>query len=139
MRYEPLNRDVVGTHEKSLVEEEEEFLEGFKEGPLGQEAEALVGQHPPLAHILELVESKELLLIIRQKLFVVLLIKAEGAAVKPAHHPVALLCEDKRRLDCRCSCCAAWPHFYAGTKGKAEGGNLARKNHDLSNLLIEQK
>ena len=76
MRYEPLNRDVVGTHEKSLVEEEEEFLEGFKERPLGQEAEALVRQHPPLAHILELVESKELLLFIRQKLFVVLLIKA---------------------------------------------------------------
>ena len=36
MRYESLDRDVVGTHEKPLVEEEEEFLEGFKEGPLGE-------------------------------------------------------------------------------------------------------
>ena len=36
VRYESLDRDVVGTHEKPLVEEEEEFLEGFKEGPLGE-------------------------------------------------------------------------------------------------------
>ena len=64
MRYETLNRDVVGTHEKPLVEEEEEFLEGFKERPLGEKTEALVGQHPPLAHILELVKSKKLLLVL---------------------------------------------------------------------------
>ena len=62
MRYETLNRDVVGTHEKPLVEEEEEFVEGFKERPLGEKAEALVGQHPPLAHILELVKLEKLLL-----------------------------------------------------------------------------
>ena len=34
VRYESLDRDVVGTHEKPLVEEEEKFLEGFKERPL---------------------------------------------------------------------------------------------------------
>ena len=91
MRYEPLNRDVVGTHEKSLVEEEEEFLEGFKERPLGQEAEALVGQHTALLHIFELVESKQLPLLVGEQGLVVLFVEAERAAVQPAHHPVALL------------------------------------------------
>ena len=62
MRYKTLDWDVVGTHEKPLVEEEEEFVEGFKERPLGEKAEALVGQHPPLAHILELVKLEKLLL-----------------------------------------------------------------------------
>ena len=91
VRYESLDRDVVGTHEKPLVEEEEEPLEGFEERPLGEEAEALVGQHPALLHIFELVESKQLPLVVGEQGLVVLLVEAQRAAVQPAHHPVALL------------------------------------------------
>ena len=73
MGYEPLDRDVVGTHEKPLVEEEQKLLEGFEERPLGEQAEALVGQHPPLASILKLVKSKKLPLFLCQQGLVVFL------------------------------------------------------------------
>ena len=70
---ESLDRDVVGTHEKPLVEEEQKLLEGLKERPLGEQAEALVGQHPPLASILKLVKSKKLPLFLCQQGLVVFL------------------------------------------------------------------
>ena len=41
---EPLQGDVERPHQLSLVEEEQERLEGLEERPLGQDANALVGK-----------------------------------------------------------------------------------------------
>lgn len=73
----------MGSHQHPFVEEEQKLLEGLEERPLGQEADALLGDDLPVSRALPGVELEQPALGVGEGGLAVVLVETDHAAVHP--------------------------------------------------------